>query len=223
MPTVEHVVIAAAGFGSRLGFGYPKCLVEVHGRPILSHLLDLLVDVPDVRVVVGFEEDSVRRLAVSLRPDVVVVRNPAFATTSTLQSYALGARHLDDSCLFLDADILFDPASFAAFLRRCRPGSPLVGVTRAKTVDAVHAHVVDGQVVRFSRDDVSPWEWANIAHLPAGYCERGTGSVFEHLSRDLPLPAAVVESWEVDRRADLAQAELEYADPRPTGRTAPVG
>lgn len=214
MQTPDHAVIAAAGFGSRLGFGYPKCLVEVHGRPILSHQLDLLRDVPDVRIVVGFEEDRVRELAVSLRPDVIVVRNPAFATTTTLQSYALGARWLDEPCLFMDADILFDPASFAAFLGRCGSGAPLVACTRAKTVDAVYAHLEGEQVVRFSRDETSPWEWANLAHLPANYCEGGTGSVFGHLAGDLPLSAALVESWEVDRRADLARAEREYACPR---------
>src|SRR5690606_7919343 len=56
---VETAVICAAGTGSRLGVGVPKCLISVDGRSIIDRQLDLLVDVPDVRVAVGYREDLV--------------------------------------------------------------------------------------------------------------------------------------------------------------------
>ncbi len=45
MSFVKHVVIAAAGLGSRLGHGKPKCLVEIDEVSVLSHQLSLLSDV----------------------------------------------------------------------------------------------------------------------------------------------------------------------------------
>jgi choline kinase len=206
---VEHAVIAAAGFGSRLGRGYPKCLVRFRGRTLLERQLELLEQVPDVRLVVGFCEHEVVAHAREVRPDVLVVRNPAYATTTTLTSYALGARHLAGPTLFMDADILFEPASFAAFLAACTR-APLIGYTHARTADAVFVDVRDGHVRGFSRDVVSPFEWANLAFLPPSYCERGEGSVYGQLALDLPLAATFVDSFEVDRPADLALAEREY-------------
>lgn len=220
MSPVEHAVIAAAGFGSRLGRGYPKCLVEFRGRTLLERQLELLVQVPDVRVVVGFREHEVIAHARQVRNDILVVRNPAYATTTTLTSYALGARHLTEPTLFMDADILFEPASFQEFLAACTD-APLVGYTTARTVDAVYAQIDDGQVQRFSRERISDFEWANLAYLPAGYCETGDGSVYERLTQDLPLPAHLVDSFEVDRPTDLDLAEREYVGlPQPRRQPA---
>ncbi len=209
MSTVAHAVIAAAGFGSRLGRGHPKCLVEFRGRTLLDRQLELLADVPDVRLVVGFREHDVVAHARSVRPDILIVRNPAYATTTTLTSYAMGARYLQEPALFLDADILFEPPSLAAFLDACDV-APLVGYTRARTQDAVYVDVHDGHVHAFSRTKTTPYEWANIAFLPAGYCESGSGNVFERFTDDLPMPARFIDSFEIDRPVDLELAEAEY-------------
>ena len=84
-------VIAAAGRGSRLGFGIPKCLVEVGGRTILEHQLDLLSGCDDVRVVVGYRSADVRSLLARVGGRVRVVENTEWATTNTLASLELGA------------------------------------------------------------------------------------------------------------------------------------
>ena len=206
MPIVEHAVIAAAGLGSRLGLGRPKCLLELDGISLIQAQLALLKDVPDVRVVVGFEEHAVMTEVLRHRSDVVFVRNPAFRSTSTLQSYALGARGLDTPCLFMDADIWFEPKSFATFLAACGDQVPLLAVTEAKTFDAVYAHMEDEQVVRFSRTEPAAYEWANLSWLPPAYCEVGEGAVFERMERDLPIAARRIISYEVDREADLELA-----------------
>ncbi len=204
MPVVEHAVIAAAGLGSRLGMGMPKCLVEVEGRPLIAFLLERLVGVPDVRIVVGFQEEDVIKAARSLRSDLVFVRNPAFRTTTTLQSYAVGARYLQTPCLFMDADIFFEATTFETFLKACESGCPLIGVTETKTADCVYVkRRSDGRVTQFSREDPEPFEWANLAWLPPGYCERGSGAVFERLSEDLPLASHEVTSYEFDTVQDL--------------------
>lgn len=209
MSLVKHAVIAAAGLGSRLGLGRPKCLLELDGIPLIQAQLNLLREVPDVRVVVGFEEQAVIQAVRTYRPDAIFVRNPAYRSTTTLQSYALGALGLDEPCLFMDADIWFDPTSFEDFLHACRGVAPLLAVTAAKTVDAVYAHMADNQVVRFSRTETAPFEWANLSWLPPRYCETGEGAVFERMERDLPIAGREIVSYEIDTQQDLEVAK-EY-------------
>lgn len=206
MSFVKHAVIAAAGLGSRLGRGHPKCLLEVRGRTILERQLRLLEGIPEVRVVVGFEEQHVIAAARVVRQDIVFVRNAAYRTTNTLRSYAMGAQGLTENCLFMDADILFEPVSFASFIAACNPGESLIAVTAAKTTDAVYAHLKDGKVSQFSRTAPSEFEWANLCWLPPRYCEKGEGAVFERLAGDVPLKSRAIESFEIDTPDDHEKA-----------------
>jgi NDP-sugar pyrophosphorylase family protein len=217
MSTVKHAVIAVAGLGSRLGHGKPKCLVEVAGRRILEWQLELLRDVPDVRLVVGYLEHEVIEAAFQLRRDLVIVRNPAYRTTTTQHSYWLGARHLENPCLYLDGDIIFAPESFRAFLAAAAVHAPLIGVTEAKTEHAVFASTKTGpeksslEVHSFSRTERSDWEWANVACLPPNLLQENGRDVFSRLAGYTPLRAQPVECCEVDTEGDLAQAEAFVA------------
>lgn len=209
MSVVESAVIAAAGLGSRLGFGKPKCLLEFGGKSILQHQLWLLRSVPDVRIVVGFEETLVIDALRRLRPDAIIVRNAAYRTTTTLDSYSLGATGVRGNCLFLDGDIIFGCASFSHFLDICSPDAALIGVTSLKTQDAVHIGVTDGKATWFSRERRAPHEWANLAWIPTSWLEKPAGeSVFERLASHLPQAAFEIESYEVDTAADYTIAEL---------------
>ena len=213
MQTVNHAVIAVAGIGSRLGHGKPKCLVEVAGRRILEYQLELLREVPDVRLVVGYQEHEVIAAAFALRRDLTIVRNPAYRTTTTQQSYWLGAQHLSGPCLYLDGDIIFEPESFRAFLANAEAHAPLIAITEAKTEHAVFTRTQPGDnelflsVTGFSRTERSLWEWANLACLPAGVLEENGGNVFDRLGHHLPLRAQPIVCCEVDTEGDLAQAE----------------
>lgn len=202
-------MIAAAGLGSRLGLGLPKCLALVDKRPILEHQLALLKHIPDVRLVVGYREHDVIPLAFQLRPDIIIVRNPSFRTTTTQHSYWLGAEHLTGPCLYLDGDIIFEPNTFAGFLAAAAATtSPLIAVTPAKTEQAVFVTVNDAfEATAFSRASRSPWEWANLALLPPSLLEKNGGDVFARLAHFTPLAARAVDCYEVDTENDLAQAE----------------
>lgn len=96
MNTLQHAVIAAAGFGSRLNQGIPKCLVEVNGHRIIEYQMALLRNIPDVRIVVGYHADDVIRFVRPLRPDIRFIVNERFDTTSTLQSYYMGCSGIPD-------------------------------------------------------------------------------------------------------------------------------
>lgn len=210
MPAIEHAVIAAAGIGSRLGHGIPKCLVEIGGKTLIAKQLALLSGVPDVRVVVGYREEAVIDHVRSSCADVIFVRNPRFRETTTQDSYALAAKGLQGSCLFLDADILFDEQSFREFTVFAARHPLAIGLTASKTDNAVFALTRPGEngkleIVSFSSDR-APFEWANIVHAPADAFFEGRGAVFETLANLLPAPAKEIVSYEVDTEGDLVRA-----------------
>jgi choline kinase len=212
MSTVEHAVIAAAGLGSRLGHGKPKCLVRINGVSVLSHLMQLVADVPDVRVVVGFMEAEVIAELAKVRPDAIVVRNPAFRATTTLHSYAMAARGLRGDCLFMDADLLVVPETFHRFIADCRRGEPRLALTRSRSTDAVYVELEDGLVAGFRRDRPTEYEWANIAWLPTRFfSEIGQTAVYEHLRKHLPVRTGKVDSYEIDTASDLERARQNVA------------
>jgi choline kinase len=209
VPAVETVVIGAAGTGSRLGVGIPKCLVSVDGRSIIDYQLDLLAGIPDLRIVVGYREEQVVRHVISRRPDAIFVRNPAYSTTTTLHSTVMAVRHLGNRpFLALDGDLLLEPASFEAFLARCaESGPPLLGICAAGTDEAVFVtREPGGAISSFHRSPPSDYEWCGPAFLLPEHIQGSDGYVYEALERFLPLPAAEVVAREVDTPADLERA-----------------
>ena len=102
-------LILAAGRGSRLGQGRPKCLVALDGRTLIERQLGTLLrlGVRDVTVVVGYRADDV---ITALPPDVRVVRNPRFASTNSLYSFLLARPARPADLLVLNSDVLADPS-----------------------------------------------------------------------------------------------------------------
>lgn len=211
MQNVRGAVIAAAGLGSRLGAGMPKCMVEIGGRTILTRLIEVLSKHTEpIHVVIGYREEMLIEYCARHHRDVVLVRNPDFRTTSTAQSYALGAAHLTGKVLFLDGDLILSPDSVATFMRAASEYEVLVGVTDTKSENAVMTNCasVDGKlrIQEFSRVMYSPYEWANIMVAPSSIMQGATGYVYERLAEHLPLPAHTIELNEIDTAADLEAA-----------------
>lgn len=55
----KTVIIAAAGSGSRLGFGLPKCLVKIGGHAIFEYQLKAFEWADEIRMVVGCASERV--------------------------------------------------------------------------------------------------------------------------------------------------------------------
>lgn len=211
MSTVKHAVISAAGIGSRLGMNMPKCLVPVAGRRIIDYQLELLRQVEDVRVVVGFMEELVIEHVKSVRSDVIFVRNPDYARTSTIQSIHLATRYLDEPFLALDGDVVIERESFEKFLELGSTCVPLIGIAEASTEDAVFVKVREGsggrfEVEAFQRKPATPFEWTGIAFLDNSFVPNENRFMYSVLEERLPLPAARLRCIEVDTPADLSRA-----------------
>lgn len=208
MPSVKHAIIAAAGVGSRLGLGRTKCLLEINHQPLIAYLLKLLEDVEDVRIVVGFQEQDVIDTVLRYRRNVTFVRNPDYLSTSTLTSYWLGGQGIDENCLFMDADIIFEPESFVRFKKTCvyNRQDNIIGITPTKTHDAVFVSVADSKVVGFSREHKTDYEWANLCFIHPQLLTSAGESVFQQLTQHLPLTAHEIQSFEIDTKGDMEQA-----------------
>ncbi len=223
-----QVVILAAGMGTRLGRPWPKPLTPLHdGRSILQRQIDGLRSVlgssVDVTVVVGFQCERV----MSAVPDLRFAYNPDFAVTNTSQSLlrALRTSH-EGGVLWLNGDVVFDPAVLEAALPALQADQSFVCVDTSTvadeevkyTLDAegciaeLSKTVVDGLGEAVGINYVSAADKAVlIEHLaacaPQDYFERGieTAILAEGL-RFRPLDISRFSAVEVDFETDLERA-----------------
>lgn len=215
MSSIKYAVIAAAGLGSRLGRGKPKCLVAFNGITILEHLLHLVKNVENVRIVVGFMECQVIAEAKRLRSDIIIVRNPDYRNTTTLHSYALGIAYVQNSdCLFMDADLLVTPDTFQHFLSTCNPQEPRLAITMSKTKEAVFIDLnADNKVTDFHRNKKTKFEWANISWLPTNIFTKhkiqNNMNVYNYLSNLLPIATTQLNAYEIDTEEDVLNAQKQ--------------
>lgn len=191
----------------------PKCMIEIGGRTILSRLIEVLSrHIPTIHVVIGYREDMVTEYCARHHRDLVLVRNPDYRTTNTAHSLELGAAHLKGKVLFLDGDLLLSSHSIAAFIDAAASKDILVGLTDAKSENAVlaEAHAQSEEIVisGFGRDIDSTYEWANIVAGPSNLMNGATGFVFERLMEYVPLHGRMIELCEVDTASDLKAAQM---------------
>src|SRR5947209_3725071 len=101
-------IILAAGLGSRLSrltSGRPKCLLELRGKPILLHQLDLLAAcrITEVTIVTGFAAEHIQ-LQVNGRASCVYY--PGFASTNNLLTLHYHQHLLAGDVLLIFSDVL---------------------------------------------------------------------------------------------------------------------
>ncbi len=212
MQDVTSAVIAAAGLGTRIGLGMPKCMIEIGGQTILSRLINTLrPHVSAIHVVVGYREEMVVEYCSLHHRDVVLVRNPDFRTTNTAYSLSMGSQHLPGKVLYLDGDLLVSAASLKKFLTAAKQRDILVGLTNAKSENAVYVLAEEAgdciNISGFSREQKTKFEWANIISAPNDLMHGAPGYVFERLIEHLPLQGHMLELAEVDTPDDLSAAQ----------------
>lgn len=211
MQHIKHVIISAAGLGSRLGLNRPKCLVDIGDKKIIDYQLDLVKDIEDVRIVVGFLEDEVMSYVKKIRSDVTFVRNPEYMTTSNTHSIYLASRHLKNPYIIMDGDLLITKNDFDNFTRICKSQS-VICVTPSKSTDAVFTKLNHkNEIVEFSRSDIYDFEWTGLAYIDGIELTNKQPYVFEEFNKYLPLQSYIINAYEIDTEADLELALKEWA------------
>lgn len=212
MTSVKSAVICAAGIGSRLGLGITKCLLKVGNKSLIDYQLDLLRDIPDLRIVVGFQADKVIEHIKKVRDDVTFISNYYYRTTSSSYSAYLGTRGISGPLLILAGDLLIEPYSFFNFLRECRYcKSSLIGITTAKSQHPVFVDLDERErVVGFKRKPRAKFEWPCIAFLSGIEIDRNKKYIFENIVNSFPVNTYRIICNEIDTKHDLEVAIRDY-------------
>ncbi len=118
------VIILAAGIGSRLQHMTrytPKCLVKVHGKPLLDQLVESYkkAGIQDIVLVTGFMKDKITV------PGATVYVNDDFLNNNILVSLMYAEQEFTDSLFVTYADILYDEKTIKEML--AAPGDIVVG------------------------------------------------------------------------------------------------
>lgn len=192
--------------------GLPKCMLDIGGTVLLSRLIrDLQPLVGRIHVVVGYREELIIEHCERHHRDVVLVRNPDFRDTNTSHSLMLGSVGFRRKVLYMDGDLVVRRESLAAFIKRGQSTDLLVGVTKAKSTEAVFVEATGdnreiGSVTQFQREPATPWEWGNLFIGRPDLLTYGSRYVYECIEPHLPAAAQEVDLFEVDTAEDLALA-----------------
>ena len=117
MSSTKSVIISCAGIGSRLGLATTKALININGKTLIRWQLELLKDVEDVRIVVGFQANDVIEEVKKYRKDVIFVYNHRYFETKTGASFYLGAKDGNEYAIEYDGDLLVHPEDMKILLK----------------------------------------------------------------------------------------------------------
>lgn len=207
MNDIEYAVIAAAGFGSRLGKGLPKCMVPIGDQLIIDYILRALHPfVKNIFLVVGYKYEIVKEYCSEKYPFVEIIVNDRFAETNTAYSFSLGCKNIKGKCLFLDGDLILSSQSIFSFLEKAKNVDMLLGITRNITENPVYVEVENNKIIYFSRHKRTLFEWANIFVGDSRILDYAKNYVYEELEKHCPIDCFEIILQEVDTDNDFRRA-----------------
>lgn len=199
MSIPKTVVIGCAGVGSRLGLGQTKALIDIHGKPIIQRQLEMLQDIDDVRVVVGFQAAEVMKTALAIRKNITFVFNHDYFHSKTSASVYLASQNAEEYIFTLDGDVIIHPEDMQKCLQATEP---FVGVTSISSEEAVLVKTEFDKAVSFSRES-GDYEWIGPALLPRDSIVFSPNlHLYEVIEPCLPLKCEIVRSMDIDTMQD---------------------
>jgi L-glutamine-phosphate cytidylyltransferase len=111
----DRIIILAAGQGSRLRpltDNLPKCMVPIHGKPLLYWHLNILrrIGFKNIIVVGGYRLDQIEF------PDITLLENREFGTTNMVATLWLARDYFADGFVLAYGDILYNLDVLSALL-----------------------------------------------------------------------------------------------------------
>jgi NDP-sugar pyrophosphorylase family protein len=184
-----HAVILAAGDGGRLRpltSRTPKPLLALHGRPLISHVLDALhaAGVTRATIVVGYLGDQIRAALEDARPEgmsIDFVRNADFHAGNA-RSIWEARRAVDEPFLLAMADHLVEPSLVQSVVEShngvCALAIEHVEDHDARSAEATRANVYSGRVLDLGKN-ILRW---NALDTGVFWC---TPDIFDAITPDL--------------------------------------
>lgn len=197
------VVICCAGLGSRLGIGTTKALININGKPLILHQLELLKDFDDIRIVVGYQAREVIDVVKKYRNDIMFVFNYNYATTgpaASLEKALIGIRKF---VITLDGDLVINKNDFKKFIDY--PNQCIV-VSNILTEKPIFATVINNKVIDFQKK--STYQWTGIAKLKSSKLLKleNKQNIYELIEPLLPLNGMLLKVRGIDTKNDYINA-----------------
>ena len=182
-----HVVILAAGKGTRMKSGTPKVLHGIAGRRMLDYVLAAASSLSpaSIRVVIGHQGDAIRK-SYADTPIRFVVQEPQLGTGHALLQAEPQLRGATGSVLLLSGDVPLLTASTLARLAAQHHADGAAATVLTATVNHPHGYgrIVrsEGRIARIVEErDASPAE-RQIAEINAGIYAFDLGPLFEAIA-----------------------------------------
>lgn len=204
MSSNVSVVLSCAGIGSRLGLAKTKALVDIAGRSLIAWQLDVLKDVEDLRIVVGFQAAEVVAEVRKWRPDALFVYNHNYFETKTGTSYYLGGKDAREYVIEWDGDLLVHPDDARRIIAMRQEFVCYSDISSEETVFVRTDE--GGRVLEFSRKS-GDYEWTGPACLKREHLKWTSGHVYGMIEPYLPLPGIKIRAQDVDTYDDYKRAE----------------
>lgn len=198
----KTVIISCAGIGKRLGIGKTKALVEIDDIPLIVRTINMLKDVSDVRIVVGFQAEEVINVVSKYRKDILYVFNHDYMNNGTGASVSLATKYAKEYVLTIDGDLLLHPDDMKDLLN---DNDEFVGVTKIGSDNPVKTTIDNGNVVKFSREE-GQFEWTGVCQVKSERLKPGLGHVYQLIEDLLPLKSKYIRTKEIDTMNDYDNA-----------------
>lgn len=192
------VIICCAGMGTRLGIGTTKALVNVLGEPIIKRQLEVLKNIDDIRIVVGYQAEKLINCVNNNRRDIMFAFNYDYQTTGEAESLSKALVGLNEYCVIIDGDILMNPDDFCAFLDY--PGE-CIGVCELNSDEPIFATLQNDMVVALNEES-GTHEYSCVAKVKSYKLQSSKGSIYEMLQKLLPLRSIEVRTRDIDTPDD---------------------
>ena len=203
MASAKSVVLSCAGIGSRLGLGQTKALIPIKGKTLIAWQLELLQEVEDLRIVIGFQASEVVKEVTKYRRDAIFIYNHNYFETKTGASFFLGARDANEYVIEWDGDLLVHPDDINAIIYS---DGEYVGYSEKTSDEAVYVQTDEqGQVLRFSRE-CGDFEWTGPACIKKSKLSFNTNHVFNMFEPYLPMAGLKIRACDIDTYDDYQRA-----------------
>lgn len=203
MSSIKSVIISCAGIGSRLGLAKTKALIDIENKTLIRWQLELLKNVEDIRVVVGFQANDVIKEVKKYRDDVIFVYNHNYFDTKTGASYYLGAKDGNELAIGIDGDLLVHPDDMQMLLEM---NEEWIAYTERMSDDPVFVRTSqNGDVLSFSREN-GDYEWTGPCCMKKEKLKFSSSNIFNQLEPYLPMKGIKIRACDIDTYDDYQRA-----------------
>lgn len=196
------IIISCAGMGTRLGIGTTKALVDIEGKPLIIHQLEQLKEYDDIRVVIGYQAQSVIDVVTKYRKDISFAFNYEYKTTGPAASFSKGILGARDYVVAFDGDLLVNPEDLQTFLSF--EGECIAGCIPT-TDNPVLMTIEENKVVSFS-NETGNLEWTGLAKVKRDRLISSQKYVYSMLEPLLPMNVMEIRTKEIDTQNDYENA-----------------